>query len=86
MAQTTGEESTQSHNERMRVDALQRRIDRQEGWRFKVWAECELRIRTMQQEIRALGGVPAGPVSYDLTDEETLKRLAAGSATGSEDD
>lgn len=80
MAVTTGDESalSQSNTER-RVQALRRKIARQGSWRLRVWAQCEQRIRNMQNELEKLGVDPVDLEYVDfpaMTDDE-VNRMAA---------
>jgi predicted acetyltransferase len=67
-------------NAQRQADALERRIKRQDKWRKQVWAECQLRILDMQNQLTALGYEQIEIEEADFTDEATLRELAKSGA------
>lgn len=72
-------------NDQLRADALERKILRQHKWRTQVAAECELRIREMQEQRNALGDVE--PIDIEVFEFRTLTEegLRALTSAGSDD-
>ncbi len=88
MAVTTGDESvplSQSNTER-RVAALRRKIRRQHRWRAQVWADCEIRINSMQDQLTALGSNQIPLDEYDFEDQTALRELAQAGDTDEQED
>lgn len=88
MAVTTGDESApglSESNTARRTAALRRKIRRQHRWRAQVWAECEIRINGMQDQLTALGAAQLELEEYDFLDPDALAVLAQAGDTDEPD-
>lgn len=59
-------------NEERKREKLIREINRAHDWRVQVWAQCELRIRSANASLEALGGQPVEPFMPDFKEKSEL--------------
>lgn len=60
-----------------RIEALQRRIEKDHDYRVRIWAQAEIRIRGREAELREIGGEVPNLFRPDFTDSALLHEYAA---------
>lgn len=64
------------HNDARKAEALKAKAARAHAWRVQVWAQSELRLRSIEAELKVLGYEPDEPFSPDFEDEEMLRHYS----------
>lgn len=68
----TGKQS----NEERKIEALMRKAKKAHDWRVQVWAQMEIRLRTINAQLEALGEPKFEPYDPDFDDMDALRHYS----------